>query len=264
MNVTACCIACRSLLEENDAFPIDPDEREEFFECFGQPLRCPQCSKFFAVEGGVPAYEVTADTNPCRTFSYARHNADLLFVANIWPTPDTMGAIFRLEDMAEAADGRAAPVEDMELGLAESDLQFIEPILKALAVCRSVGIIGEAWVCTSVEVRGSFDVHTESSRLYYHELCRRVFAFYERGAPIWTKDSRFYRLVWKAMQRIYKRHLGRTRRAFEEITALDFLQAARDWAKEQFGPRMIVTPAKIRAIRAIIEHCALASVSSRA
>jgi hypothetical protein len=241
-------------------FSICSEAREEFFESEGQPCACPGCQKEYAVEEGRVSYRIADTPDPYRIGQYVRHRGAVLFLITIWPSPEDFPSIFRLEDLAEKVDGSYVPLEDLTASLADSDLELFEGLLDTVMTCRSMVSIGDAFLMDNPMISLTLRLDIEGSRLWYHELCRRIFAFYEPGLVIRPDDNRFYRLIWKVMQRIYKRDLGRTRRAFEGIAGFGFLNSVRDWVAENYPHGIRLTPVQVRVMRAIIEHFAFESM----
>ena len=245
---------CKVLLESTSKFEIRGSPPEGFFEVFGEPLRCPKCDRHFVVENGIVSYELNDDHGPYEFICRKGIKDRIMLFVMLGLSLERMGTRFRVEDLAEAAGDTGIPFDDLPLYLAEGDLDVVEPFLRNLLKCDSGGLIGEAMVIPNYPGVGQLTFSLGSPHLLYRELCRRIFAFYEPGSLTCTGDRRFYRLIWKAMKRIHERE---SPNKSERVPVPEVLEAARKWARDTYGKRLVVTPPKIRALKAVMERHAM-------
>jgi hypothetical protein len=261
MSRTPSCPKCSTALEDAETFNIAPELRAEFFGKFGRPLCCPACRKEYGVENGVAAYEVEDGWGPGRSYGYVRYLGRTVFEAHFWPSPDNMGSYFRLEDLGEQLAETGIPTEDLSVHLADSDLEALGPTINAFMGAESAIELGDVWVYPNGSFPDSVVLEPSYPQLPYHELCRRMLAFYEPGSSVDPGDMRFYQLIWKLTLRIYRKHAEGGQHALARLKDLGFLDSVRAWAEEEYGAKIRLTPQKIRAIRAVVEHYAFTSLN---
>jgi len=262
LSQTALCPKCEIPLYNPDSFDIAPEMREEFFREFGRPLRCPKCRIEYGVENGKAEYDTTnPHSDPFRRYYYQRQGGRTIFVGELWPTPEDMGTFFRLEDLGEQMDGTCIPFEDLRAHLAEEDMAILGEIVEPFIGCESGLSLGDISFHPEGPASETVGFELPVPELPYRELCRRIFHFYEPWSPVASNDMRLYHLIWKVTLRIYWRLLRGVRiHPLLLVSNLDFMDTVRTWAVEEYGPKIRLTPPKVRALRAVIEHFAFESM----
>jgi hypothetical protein len=259
MNLSAKCPQCDELLEETDAFVFLGDDPEGLYARHGEPLRCPCCGVHYVVKNGLVVRKVEEDIRRREVFQYMLASDQVFFVANMQPTPDNFETIFCMEDMAASRTSASITSGAFADLMVESDTGYLRALVDQLPEILSIvnmAFFGEAYLTIEVPPPEEMRFSLLVPRLTYHELARRVFAFYKPGTALPVSDPRFYALILKAARRI--RHHRNRQLGYppDEPSKLDpvVLRSAQEWTERHYRRPVRLSAHRIRIICAILKH----------